>query len=93
MKRAHFSPETDWQIQTAKARFSELFRKARTEGPQRITRSGKEAVVMMTAEEYDKLTQKPPKKQNLFEFLQASPLRGLDLKFERDKSPSRDVKF
>jgi len=27
----------DWQLQTAKAKFSELFRLARTEGPQRIT--------------------------------------------------------
>ena len=35
-----------WQLQTAKARFSEVFRKARTEGPQLITRQGKEGVVM-----------------------------------------------
>jgi len=36
-----------WQIQTAKARFSEVFRLARRQGPQRITRQGKEGVVMM----------------------------------------------
>jgi prevent-host-death family protein len=93
MKQAQFSPETDWQIQTAKARFSELFRKALTEGPQRITRSGKDAVVMMTAQEYEKLTEKPAKKQNLVEFLQASPLKGLNLDFSRNKSRSRDLKF
>jgi antitoxin Phd len=38
-----------WQIQSAKARFSEVFRRARSEGPQRIMRQGKEAVVMLAA--------------------------------------------
>ena len=33
---------TEWQVQTAKARFSEVFRRARTEGPQLIIRQGKE---------------------------------------------------
>lgn len=95
MKRSQFSSETDWQLQTAKARFSELFRKARTEGPQRVTRSGneKDAVVVLPAEEYEKLTQKPQKRQNLAEFLQSSPLKGLDLDFSRNKSYSRDIKF
>ena len=49
-------PKTRWQLQTAKARFSELFRRARTEGPQWITKQDKEAVVMLTAEEYEALT-------------------------------------
>jgi prevent-host-death family protein len=39
---------TVWQVQTAKARFSEVFRLARTAGPQRITRQGKEGVVMIS---------------------------------------------
>src|SRR5580704_11339993 len=44
-----------WQIQSAKAKFSEVFRLARTEGPQHITRQGKEGVVMISDEQYDKL--------------------------------------
>ena len=44
-----------WQVQTAKARFSEVFRRARTEGPQVITRQGTEAVVMISDERYDKV--------------------------------------
>jgi prevent-host-death family protein len=40
-----------WQVQTAKARFSEVFRLALTKGPQRITRQGKEAVVMISEEQ------------------------------------------
>jgi prevent-host-death family protein len=45
----------DWQLQTAKAKFSEVFRRARTEGPQRITRQGKEGVVMISDEQYARL--------------------------------------
>ena len=41
-----------WQLQTAKARFSELFRRARTEGPQVVTRQGKEQVVILPAEQF-----------------------------------------
>ena len=44
-----------WQLQTAKARFSEVFRLARTEGPQLITRQGKEGVVMMPVEQFDRM--------------------------------------
>jgi len=47
------------QIQTAKARFSEVFRRARAEGPQRITRQGREGVVMFSDEQYDRLVPQP----------------------------------
>lgn len=86
-------PDNEWQVQTAKARFSELFRRARTEGPQRITRQGKEAVVMLPAEQYDKLTRREPKKETLFEFLQRSPLRGVKLDLARNKDTGRDIKL
>jgi prevent-host-death family protein len=80
-----------WQVQTAKARFSEVFRKARTEGPQRITRQGKEAVVMVAEEQYERLIGKSRQPQNLVEFLRNSPLRGLDLDLTRDRSPARYI--
>jgi len=41
-----------WKLQDAKARFSELVRKAQTEGPQHVTVHGKEAVVVVSASEY-----------------------------------------
>lgn len=44
-----------WQLQTAKARFSEVFRRAREEGPQLVTRQGKEGVVILPVEEFDQL--------------------------------------
>lgn len=43
-----------WKLQDAKARFSEVVRRARTEGPQRVTVHDKEAVVVVSAEEFAK---------------------------------------
>jgi prevent-host-death family protein len=82
-----------WQLQTAKARFSEVFERARTEGPQRVTRRGKEAVVILRAEEYQKVTEHTKPKESLWEFLRKSPLVGLDLDLERSRELPRDFKF
>jgi antitoxin Phd len=78
-----------WQIQSAKARFSEVFRKARAEGPQRITRQGKEGVVMVAEEQYAQLVGKSRQPKSLVDFLRNSPLRGVNL--ERDPDPGRDL--
>jgi antitoxin Phd len=80
-----------WQVQSAKARFSELFRKARSEGPQRITRQGKEGVVMVAEEQYERLLNKSRQPNNIVDFFRQSPLVGLELDLERDRSPARDV--
>lgn len=80
-----------WQVQTAKARFSEVFRKARTEGPQRITRQGKEGVVMIAEEQFDQLTGKSRQPKNIVDFFRQSPLVGVELDLKRDRSPARDV--
>jgi antitoxin Phd len=80
-----------WQVQTAKARFSEVFRRARTEGPQRITRQGKEGVVMVAEEQYDRLVGKSHQPKNLVQFFRQSPLVGVELDLERDRDPGRDV--
>jgi prevent-host-death family protein len=86
-------PDNEWQLQTAKARFSELFRRARTEGPQRVTRLGKEAVVVIPAEQYETLMRPKPKQESFHEFLRRSPLVGVKLDLTRDKDPGRDIKF
>jgi antitoxin Phd len=41
----------EWQLQTAKARFSQLVQKAIDEGPQTVSRHGKKAVVVLSIEE------------------------------------------
>jgi prevent-host-death family protein len=83
--------EHSWQVQTAKARFSEVFRLARTEGPQRITRQGKEGVVMISKEQYDRLTARSRQPKSIVQFFRESPLVGVDLDWERDKDTGRDI--
>jgi prevent-host-death family protein len=82
-----------WQLQTAKARFSELFRRTRSEGPQYVTRGGKEAVVIVPAEEFDRLTARTRQPESLVEFFAKSPLVGADLDLHRKPDYGRKVKL
>jgi antitoxin Phd len=79
-----------WQLQEAKNKFSSLVDKARHEGPQIVTKRGKESVVVMSVSDYRKII-KP--KISLVNFLKNSPLAGVSLNIQRDKSFSRDVKI
>jgi prevent-host-death family protein len=82
-----------WQVQTAKARFSEVFRRARSEGPQRVTRQGKEAVVVIAGETFDRLVVKSRQPKSLVQFFRNSPLMGVDLDLEREPDTERDVEL
>jgi antitoxin Phd len=82
-----------WQLQTAKARFSELFRLARTEGPQLITRQGTDGVVMMPVEQFEQLVIRSRQPKSLVQFFRESPLVGLELEFERDKDAGREIEL
>lgn len=84
-------PRHSWQVQTAKARFSELFRMAREEGPQLITRQGKEGVVMLPVEQFDRLLIRSRQPESLVQFFRESPLVGLKLDLARDKDTGRDI--
>jgi prevent-host-death family protein len=53
-KAKKLSPGSTWKLQDAKARFSEVVRRAKSEGPQRVTIHGKDAVVVIAANEYEK---------------------------------------
>lgn len=77
-----------WQLQEAKNKFSNLVDKAHHEGPQIVTKHGKESVVILAIEDYQKLT-KP--KSDLVSFFKKSPLSGISLDLARDKSHSRDI--
>ena len=72
-----------WQLQEAKQRFSELVRHARAEGPQVVTKHGQEVAVVVSIEEYRRLTDKLP---SFKQFLLAAP--DLDA-LEIDRSPER----
>ena len=88
---ARLKPSAPWQLQNAKARFSELFRRTRDEGPQRITRQGREAVIMLSEEQYERLVGKSHQPKSLVQFFRDSPLVGMDLDFTRDRDPGRDL--
>jgi len=92
-KIAPIERRSAWQVQTAKARFSEVFRLARTEGPQRITRQGKEGVVMMSDEQYERLTVKSRQPGSIVQFFRASPLVGVKLDLTRDQDAGRDIEL
>jgi prevent-host-death family protein len=87
------TPRARWQLQTAKARFSELFRRARSEGPQLITRRDKEGVVMISDEQYQQLVGKAHQPKNLLQFFRESPLVGIELDLVRDKDEGRDIEL
>ena len=62
-----------WSVAQAKAKFSEVIEKAKSEGPQTITRNGRRAAVLVAAEEWER---KMKPKESLVEFFAKSPLRG-----------------
>ncbi len=82
-----------WQLQTAKARFSEVFRRARTEGPQIVTRQGKEQVVILPAEQFAQLTRKIRQPKSLVKFFSDSPLTQIKLDLSRDQDSGREIKL
>ena len=77
-----------WSVAAAKSKFSEVIDRALSEGPQTITRNGRRAVVVVSADEWERRTQR---KGNLAEFFARSPLRGSRIKIERVKDPPRKL--
>lgn len=92
-KKSSRNPTGFWQVQTAKAKFSEVFRLARTSGPQRITRQGREGVVMLAEEEYDRLTIRAKQPKSLVQFFRESPLVEADIDLDRDRDTGRDIEL
>ena len=81
-----------WPLQNAKARFSELVRRVRSEGPQHVTVHGRDEVVVISAEEFRRLKGGETGRA-LIDALQSSPYRDLDIEPARGPMPVRDVKL
>jgi prevent-host-death family protein len=79
-----------WPLQDAKARFSELVRRARSEGPQTVTVHGHDEVVVISSDELRRLKGERTGAA-LIAAMQASPDRDLDIEPARERSPVRDV--
>ena len=86
---AHASPAPAWKLEDAKARFSEVVRRARCDGPQRVTVRGKAAVVVVSAEEFQRLQPADAAHTPFVAFMEGLGLLGLDLTRPRDTG--RDV--
>lgn len=81
-----------WSLQDAKARFSEVVRKARTEGPQQITVHGRDEVVVVSVEEYRRAKGQPTG-EALVKAMQDPRARGLRIEHEGARAPVRNVKL
>jgi prevent-host-death family protein len=86
-------PPGHWPLQDAKARFSELVRRVRTEGPQLVTVHGRDEVVVVAAEEFRRLKGERTG-EALVAALQASPYYDIiDVAPKRERLLVRDVKL
>lgn len=72
-----------WQLQEAKARFSEVVDRALEGETQVVTRHGKNAVAVVPYDEYERLTRD---RRSLLEVLGSAPF---ELVLERDRRPAR----
>ena len=82
--------ENHWQLQDAKNKFSNLVKQAQHKCPQIVTKNGKEAVVIISIDEYKKLV-KP--KNNIVKFFQKSPLAKHDIDLKRNNDTPRDIEL
>ena len=76
----------NWTVAEAKARFSEVIEQAQSRGPQTITKHGRTAAIVVSAEEWEKKTKRTG---SLAEFFAASPLRGSGIEIERKQDHPR----
>ena len=77
-----------WQLQDAKARFSEVIKSAQDEGPQQVTVRGKPSAMVISVEQYEALKRNKPR---FVDLMRASPLVGADLTIERSATLTRDI--
>jgi prevent-host-death family protein len=83
-------PPRRWLLQDAKARFSELVRRVRSEGPQHVTVRGRDEVVVVSAEEFRRLKGERSGGA-LIAAMQASPYRAIGIEPGRGPMPVRQV--
>ncbi len=76
-----------WQVQDAKTRFSELIDCAQREGPQTITRHGAERAVLLSIEDYRRLTTTP----SAFKAHLLGGPKVDDFDVARDRDAGRDI--
>jgi len=81
-----------WALQNAKAHFSELVRRVKSDGPQHVTVHGRDEVVVISVADFQRLNGAETG-QSLIEALQSSPFRDLEIEPKREAMPIRDVRL
>jgi prevent-host-death family protein len=82
--------DREWQLQEAKNRLSQVVDQALNDGPQTITLRGKPSAVVVSFEEYRKLTMP---RTGLSQFFRQSPLSEVELDLSRSTDLSREVEL
>jgi len=82
--------DREWQLQEAKNRLSQVVDSALRDGPQTITLRGKPAAVVVSFDEYRKLTLP---RTALSQFFRQSPLHDVELDISRSTDLSREVEL
>jgi antitoxin Phd len=82
-----------WQLQAAKAQFSEVVRRARERAPQVVTKQGKDAVVILAIEDFERLTKRAMQPRSLSKFFAESPLAKVSIDLEREPDYGRAVEL
>jgi prevent-host-death family protein len=80
-----------WKLEDAKARFSEVVRRARAEGPQYVTLRGKPTVAVIDIADLERWMPPSVERLPLVEFLEGLDTQGLDLTRERDNGRDPDL--
>jgi prevent-host-death family protein len=88
MKKKSTTVRKAWSLAEAKARLSDVIRRAEREGPQTVTRHGQTAAIIVAAEDWKRHRRR---KGTFVDFMNASPLRGSGIKIERIKDRPRDI--
>ena len=83
-----------WQLQEAKQQFSRVVNQAEADGPQFVTRHGREVAVVVSAEDYRRMNGETlDEAQKFWEFLTGPPYWDIELPIMRSKEPSREIDF
>lgn len=87
-RESHGHSKNIWQIQEAKAKFSQLVEDANLKGYQIITKQGEPVAIMLSIKEFDKITQP---KTSFLNFFKKAPCQEIELDIKRLKDLPREV--
>ncbi len=82
-----------WQLQEAKNRFSEIVDLALEAGPQTVTRHGKEVVVIVSKEDFERKRRSRGPRGTIVPFLRGLGFKGVELDIERSRDTDRPLKL